>query len=85
LEEKSCSGFVKALLVVAHLFSSPVDQINEQDARKLVRQIYSAIFSVDSWKEFNVHNVEQFKLKADQTAVASVLFRLSEMSKCFWG
>jgi hypothetical protein len=81
LEEKSCSGFVKALLIVAHLFSSPVEQISDQEAQKLVCQIYSAIFAMDHWKEFNAHNAEQFKLKADQTAVASVLFRLSEMSK----
>lgn len=84
LEEKSCSGFVKALFVVAHLFSSPVEQISDQDAKQLVRHIYAVVFAADPWSKFDAENAERFKLKADQSALASILFRLSETSESFF-
>lgn len=83
MEEATCSGYTKALLVVAHLFSSPVEQISQHDAKKLVRHIYSAILASNKWSRFGLESAEQFKLKADQSMLASVLFRLSEMGWSF--
>jgi hypothetical protein len=83
LEEKTCSGFVKALLVVAHLFSSQVEQISQNDAKKLIQHIYTAILAVDPWEQFDSNSADQFKLDADNTILSSILFKLSEMGKIF--
>jgi hypothetical protein len=80
LEEKTPPGYVKALLVVAHLFSSPVEQISEHDAKKLVRHIYQAVFGCDDWANFP-RQTQEFANRANQTQFAEVLGHLAGMSR----
>jgi hypothetical protein len=72
---------MKALLVVATLISSAVEEFPEKEARTYVKHIFKAILASDKWKTFDATNSERFKLQAAQTALSSVLLKLFEMGK----
>lgn len=79
LQEQDCVGFMKAILLVYNLISSPYSEVSAENTDSFLAQIYTAIFKSDSFEEYDASSPEIFEAQATCSNVAAILKKIYEL------